>query len=260
MRVSHLLMSLGMVLSLGVSVSTLAMAQDAQPASSSTIKIFSESQKVPAGTMLSITFNTPMDARISQQGEAFTAYLQNDFYAPSSDGAPPRVILPKGTVVRGRIEDVQKPRFFSKGGTILLSFDHVVAPSGSLLPLDLNLSAENDIVKRVSITRDNGQPEAQYGLYTDPGVGYKIHKGFESGVDTLGKFTKAGVDAGKDVAGGAGMIVTVPATAIGGAVAGTAVTAGKSIKALVGRGESVVIEPGDMVNIDFGGSFTLPTE
>lgn len=243
--------SLAMAIATGGS---LGWAQDALPTTS--LKLNTQSQKVPAGTRLTVQFNARLDSRISQEGEPFTAFIQEDFKAPGMDGQP-RIVLPRGTLVRGRVDTVKKPGLFSRGGTILLSFDHVVLPTGDLLPLDLNLSAKNDAVKRV---RKPGTNEAEFALYDDPGVGYKIHKSLESGVDTLGRFKDAGSQAGEDIAGGAGKIVTVPAAVLGGVVAGTAVTTGKSVLALVGRGESATIEPGDTVNIDFGGSFDLPAE
>jgi hypothetical protein len=214
------------LLSAALAVSLLfgsAWAQDAQPTTS--LKLNTASEKVPAGTMLAISFNTAMDSRISEIGEPFSAYIQQDFSTPDPHGHS-RVILPKGAMVRGRIENVKKPGLFSRGGTILLSFDHVVLPSGDLLPLDLNLSARNEVVKRVNAKGE----EDRYALYADPGVGYKIHKGLESGVQTFDKLKDAGFEAGKDIAGGAGMVVTVPAAVLGGVVAGTAVTTGKGVK------------------------------
>ncbi len=233
---------------------TPGWGQDALPTTS--LKLDTRSQKVPAGTMLTVRFNSELDSRISTEGEPFTAFIQQDFKAPGLDGDS-RVILPRGTLVRGRVDAVKKPGLFSRGGTILLTFDHVVLPTGDLMPLDLDLSAKNDAVRRV---RRPGTREAEFALYDDPGVGYKIHKSFESGVNTLGRFKDAGSQAGEDLAGGAGKIVTVPAAVVGGVFAGTAVTAGKSVMALVGKGESATIEPGDTVNIDFGGAFNLPAE
>ena len=97
-------------------------------------------------------------------------------------------------------------------------------------------------------------------LYSDPGIGRKIERGAEQGRKTFNGITEQGFETGKQIAGGLGSIVTVPAAVIGGALAGTALTTGKAAVAIVGRGDSVVIKPGDTVTIDFGGSFNLPTE
>jgi hypothetical protein len=227
--------------------STAPASPSTAPSASSALKVETGSQKVPVGTMLTIAFNTPMDSRITNIGDTFTAILTKDFTVTGKNGEH-RMILPAGTMVRGRVDQVKRPNFFSHGGSIFLGFDHVVLPSGELLPLTLNLSTENTLVNQKG------------ALYSDPGIGKKVQQGAEAGSKTFHGITEQGVEAGKQIAGGLGSIVTVPAAVIGGALAGTAVTTGKAAIAVVGKGESIVIKPGDTVTIDFGGSFNLPTE
>ncbi len=217
------------------------------PSASSTLQVQTGSQKVPAGTMLTVAFNTAMNSKLTNTGDPFTAFITEDFTVNGPNGLR-RVVLPAGTVVRGRVSEVKRPTFFSHGGAIFLGFDHVVLPSGELLPLTLNLSTENTIVNK------------QGALYTDPGIGKKIHQGAEEGRKAFENITEQGFQAGKQIAGGLGSIVTVPASVLGGALVGTGVTTGKAAVAVVGRGESVVIKPGDTITIDFGGSFNLPSE
>jgi hypothetical protein len=217
------------------------------PSSTSALTVQTGSQKVPIGTMLTIAFNTPMDSRITNVGDVFTAILSKDFTVTGRNGQH-RMILPAGTMVRGRVDQVKRPNFFSHGGAIFLAFDHVVLPSGELLPLTLNLSTESTLVNQKG------------ALYSDPGIGRKVEKGAEAGRKTFSDITDQGFQSGKQIAGGLGSIITVPAAVIGGALAGTAVTTGKAAVAIVGRGDSVIIKPGDTVTIDFGGSFNLPAE
>lgn len=217
------------------------------PSSSSALTVQTGSQKVPIGTMLTIAFNTPMDSRITNVGDVFTAILSKDFTVTGKNGQH-RMILPAGTMVRGRVDQVKRPNFFSHGGAIFLAFDHVVLPSGELLPLTLNLSTESTLVNQKG------------ALYSDPGIGRKVEKGAEAGRKTFSDITDQGFQSGKQIAGGLGSIITVPAAVIGGALAGTAVTTGKAAVAIMGRGDSVIIKPGDTVTIDFGGSFNLPAE
>lgn len=217
------------------------------PSGSSALQINAGSQQVPAGTMLTIGFNTPMDSRTTQSGEPFNGWIVEDFSVRGEQGSS-RVVLPAGTLVRGRVNEVKRPSFFSRGGAIFLNFDHVVLPSGELLPLTLNLSTENTIVNK------------QGALYTDPGIGKKVEQGFEDGKRAFGDITEHGVQAGKQIAGGLGSIITVPAAVLGGTLVGTGITTGKAAAAVIGRGESVVIQPGDTIHIDFGGAFNLPSE
>ncbi|MBX9725301.1 MAG: hypothetical protein K2X81_28110 [Candidatus Obscuribacterales bacterium] len=216
------------------------------------LKIGAASEKVPAGTNLRISFNNHFDSRVTQPGEPFSATLQEDFYSKSKvnpeDIAERRIILPEGTLIRGRVGQVKKPFLFSRGGSITLKFDHVVLPSGELLPLELELSTANTIVNQKG------------ALYSDPGIGKKVSNGVKDGIGTFDKIRDAGVNAGKGALGGVGMLVTVPVAIAGGAVAGSAVTGGKAVVAVVGRGDSLIINPGDSVTIDFGGSFNLPSD
>jgi hypothetical protein len=241
---------------------------DAPEAVNSTFKIDTATEKVPVGTVLKIAFNNHMDSRVTQGGEPFTAVLLEDFTSIIKSGAGKsgvgqcnqtvsaqsnveshkRIIIPAGTFIRGRVSEVKRPGLFSRGGAIGLNFDHIVLSTGDLLPLDLNLSTQNTLVNR------KGE------LYSDPGVGKKVSRGVQDGLGTFNKFKDAGLQAGKNTAGGLGSIVTVPVAVTSGAVAGTAITSGKAVWALVGRGESIVINPGDSVVIDFGGSFNLPSE
>lgn len=235
--------------------STAAFAQNmppqstplSEPSATSALKVTTGSQRVPAGTMLTIAFNTAMDSRFSNQGDPFVASIRQDFVMPGPNHQP-KIVLPAGTVIRGRVNEVKRPSFFSRGGAIYLAFDHVMLPSGDLLPLTLNLSTENTLVNR------------QGALYADPGIGKKVERSVEDGKKTFGTITDQGFEAGKQIAGGLGSIVTVPAAVIGGALAGTAVTTGRTAVAVVGKGETVAIKPGDTVTIDFGGTFNLPSE
>ncbi len=212
----------------------------------SALQLGSSARKVPAGTFLRIGFNNAMDARITEPGEPFTAQLTDDFLY--NDSGISRIILPAGTVVRGRISDVKRPGFFSKGGAIHLNFDHVVLPSGEMLPLDLTISPKNEDVNKAG------------ALYMDPGIKKKVEKGVEEGKDTFNRILDLGVQTGKDTADGLGSIVTVPLAVAGGALAAGAVTTGKAAIAVVGKGDTVVIQPGDTIVVDFSGSFNMPAE
>jgi hypothetical protein len=246
---NHRMLSFGLTLLLGAGLTALfanadpgASIQGSPSSSVSTLKIDSTTSKVPAGTLLRIALNNRLDSRITQAGEPFSASLTQDFM--STQG---RIILPAGSLIRGRVKQVGRSFLFSQGGSLTLDFDHVVLPTGQLLPLELDLSASNANVNKKG------------AFYQDPGIGKKVERSVDKGISTFEKITQKGFDTGKTMAGGLGSIVTVPAAVIGGTVAGTAVTGGKSIAAVFGKGESALIEPGDTMDVDFGGSFNIPT-
>ncbi len=218
-----------------------------QPSATSSLKVGTGSERVPAGTILTIAFSTALDSRTSTAGDPFTAATTTDFSLPGPNNTR-RLILPAGSVIRGRLGDVKRPGLFSHGGSLALNFDHVMLPSGDLMPLVLNLSTENTTVNKQGV------------IYNDPGIGKKVQLGAEQGKKTFSDITDSGFKSGRQIAGGFGQIVTVPAAVIGGAFAGGAVTTGRAAAAVVGRGESATIKPGDTVTIDFGGAFTIPTD
>lgn len=238
-----------LTLSLLVFPPVTVQADDLATSVRTPLSIDTSTQKVPAGTMLTIAFQTPLDSRITRKGEPFTAILAEDFRTTTKDGEGAnkqgRLILPAGSVVRGRVGEVHRGFLFSHGGAIQLAFDHIVAPNGSLLPLDLNLSTKNSIVNH------------KHELYTDPGIGRKVSKGVQDGLGVFEKIKEKGIAAGE---GSAKALVTVPVAMAAGALAGAGVTTGKAAVAVVGKGEAVVIQPGDTVTIDFGGSFDLPSD
>lgn len=251
------LASLILVVAVATVMCPIAQAQQSQAENTTTsaLRLGTASEKVPAGTMLPILFNTSITSGESETGQVFTAFLEEDFSNKANPDEPPQIILPQGTLIRGRVAEIKKAGFFSRGGALILDFDHVVLPTGDLLPLDLNLSASNDSVKRV---RSQFESEEHFAWYTDPGVSYKLKRSLDSGVNTLKEITSAGVDTGKNIAGGAGVIITAPLAAAGGAVAGTAVSTVKGAQAIFGKGEQSMINAGDKVMIDFGGSFIIP--
>lgn len=56
------------------------------------------------------------------------------------------------------------------------------------------------------------------------------------------------------------MLLTVPTNTIAGVATGTAVTTVGAAKAVFGKGESVTLEPGEVLIIDFTRAATLPAQ
>jgi hypothetical protein len=210
---------------------------------SSPLRSRSSSQRLPAGTLLKVRFLSELDSRLSQADEPFTAILVEDLYAPGAI-----LVLPKGSTLRGRVAKSYRSKWFSKGGELAVNFDHVVLSNGLQQPIALRLSLANAKVT------PNGAFNA------DPGLGRKVAEHFDEGSTLMQNVTQSGVKAGRDVAGGAGMIVTVPVAAVGGALAGAGVFAGKSIYSSIAPGENVTIRPEDALLLELSEDTTFPSE
>lgn len=198
------------------------------------------SQQIPAGIRLKIRFATALDSRTTNAGDLFLAESAEDLWASE------QLILPKGTAIRGRVHEVQRPGYFSKGGFIRLAFDHVVLASGELMPLSLDLDAAS---AKMDAKRN--------GLYTDPGIGQKLNTSVDKGIEQFKEFHERGIQEGQNRGGGANMLLTVPTNTVAGVATGTAVTTVNAVRAVFGRGESVVVQPGEQFIIDLSKATTL---
>lgn len=198
------------------------------------------SSRLPAGLKLRVRFVTGIDAAKAQPGDVFVAMMAEDTWADK------QLILPKGSVVRGRVEAAERARLFSKGALLRLAFDHVVLPTGELEPLNLSMDLSNPKLNR-----------EKNALYTDPGVGSKLNTSVDKGVETFQTFHEKGIAEGKKRGGGLNMLLTVPTNTVAGVATGTAITAVESAKALFGKGEAVVIQPGEEMTLELSGSASL---
>lgn len=201
------------------------------------------SQQIPAGAKLKIAFLTALDAQKATPGDAFLAQAAEDLWTGN------QLILPKGTEIRGRVLDSRKSGLFSKGAMLRLSFDHLVMPSGELNPLNLQLDTLQTMFNR-----------EKNALYTDPGIGAKLNTSVDKGIAQYRDIRENGMKNATAHGGTVNKLLASPITAIAGFAAGTAVTTANAAKSVFGKGESIVIQPGDTLILDFSQSATLPVQ
>ena len=207
-------------------------------ASSPVLELGASTEKIPLGTELKIALNTNLDAKKSKEGQPFSANIKEDVIVNS------QIVVPAGTLIRGRIGKVKKPGIFSKSGSILLNFDHIVTPLGKQITLDIDLSKNNDINKKGA-------------LIANKGLGEAIKESAKSGFNTTKSITKAGYDVGM-AAGKVPVIATAPAGAAIGTVAGTTVFATKTAIAIFKKGGNPVFNSGDELDIIFAEDLDIP--
>lgn len=202
------------------------------------LELGAKSEKIPVGTKLKIVFNSNLNAKKSREGDPFSATIKDDIYV---DG---NLIMPAGTLIRGRVGKVKKPRLFSRSGSMVLNFDHIVTPLGSELNLDLDLSNKNNIDKKGALVANQGLGEA-------------IKDSAASGYNTAKTITKAGYNAGM-AAGKVPVVATTPAAAAVGTLAGSSVFVTKSALAIFKKGGNPVITSGDQLEIMFSEDMDIP--
>lgn len=101
--------------------------------------------QVPIKTRLRMTVDTALSASSSKIGENFKARVLDDFYI---NGDFRKLIVPRGSWVRGKVSFVKKPRILSRSGRLGIKLDSLITPQGDYVPLDADLSFALGIVNK----------------------------------------------------------------------------------------------------------------
>lgn len=83
-----------------------------------------KTKRVPAGTVIKLRLLDPINSTTMELGDGFDLVVTDNVKVDNL------VVIPQGTLVRGSIEEVQKPAILYKGGLVRLYFDHIVSPTG----------------------------------------------------------------------------------------------------------------------------------
>lgn len=206
--------------------------------SSPVLELGASTEKIPLGKKLKIVMNTNINAKKNKEGDPFSASVKEDILVDN------KLVIPAGTLIRGRVGKVKKPGVFSKSGSIILSFDHIVTPLGKEITLDLDLSNANKINKKGALVAGDG-------------FGGAIKDSAASGYNTAKTITKAGYDLGM-AAGKVPVVATAPVGLALGTVAGTTVFATKSTIAIFKKGGNPVLNSGEDLEIMFADDLDIP--
>ncbi|MCQ2754349.1 MAG: hypothetical protein MJ231_04790 [bacterium] len=173
---------------------------------------------------IEMTVSQVIDGSFSFEGDEFFAQVTGDVIGDKG------VIIPKGTVAHGTIQESSASKRLGRDGYINLSFDYLVTPDGREIPIEGKMSTKLHPVKAAAKI-----------VATD--VGYTLGGGAIGGfmaVQALG-LEAAIASQGWTVAGGA---------AVGGAVG-----LGMS---LYRKGKDVLIAPGDEIKVKILSNVELP--
>ena len=188
-----------------------------------------KTKRIPMGTRLEVEMAGDITTTNVNQGDMFTAYLTRDVRTTST------MILPRGTIVRGNISNIKDKRMLSRAAILYLTFDHVVAPNGSQIPIKAGIADKFNL-------DDKG------GIKGGEGYGEAIKEDLAKAGNIIKKSTKWGIKSGDDWFKGGKYLVT-PFSAIGGSIAGAGYFVGTSVADLFHKGKDVVISKGTVFNI-----------
>ena len=202
-----------------------------------TFKADAKTKRVAAGTRFQLEFLQPVSTSSGSEGDFFAATLKNELKTDNT------VILPMGSVIRGSISTINTSKRFSRGAKLYLDFDHVVTPNGRQIPLDMAVTQFDKIYY-------------DGGLYKNLGYGEAVKNNFDRGVEITKNATNYGLSVKDDHPGL--QYITAPVCAVGGFFGGVGYWVGDSIADMFRRGQEVIINKGDILNVQLVNPIDVP--
>lgn len=171
--------------------------------------------------------DSAVDSDTSQEGDEFAARTSEDLLIDGS------TIVPAGSVIKGRIAQLNNPKHLNRSGSVALKFDTVTTPDNRQIPLVANLVARGGVVHARRGLKDVAIDTGTFALPTALGVGIGALAGNASDSSSLGMAGGALIGAG-----------------IGAAV-GVIVLCAK-------KGKKVDVRPGDELKIELAEDLRMP--
>ncbi len=174
--------------------------------------------------VINMTVSQVLDSSISVEGDEFFAEVTSDVYGDKG------VIIPKGTVAHGRLDNTTEPGRLGREGSLTLSFDYLVTPDGREIPIEGKMTTKL-------------HPIAAGAKIAAQDVGCTVAGGAVGGLVALNwlGLEAAIASQGYTLAGGAAL----------GGVAGLGI-------ALIRKGNHVLIAPGDEIKVKINTKVDLP--
>lgn len=183
-----------------------------------------EEKKLEETKTINLTVAQVLSNSTSIEGDEFFAEVSDDVLAGTG------VLLPKGTIAHGRIQNIVNPKRFGRNGYVELSFDYLITPDGREIPIEGGMTSKLSPAKSVAQTAaENTANVAVGGAY--------------------------GALAAMEIAGLEGAILSQGYTVIGGAAIGGAIALGMS---LFRKGKDVLIAPGDEIKVKIRSKEAIP--
>jgi hypothetical protein len=182
-------------------------------------------KQVQTGTVLNMTVATELSTGVTVSGDEFYGKLTKDVLV---DG---KVVIPKGSIVHGKVDEVVMPKRAGRNGHMKTSFDYIITPDGREIPID-----------GLFDNKDSGLKAA--AKVVGRSAGFTLAGGAVGAIMVLkyGGLPAIAATEGYALAGGA---------AIGGAVGLTA--------AMATKGKHAFIQPGAELSLQLQQPMSLPT-
>lgn len=182
-------------------------------------------KEIQPGTTVDMVISTAVTTGVNVEGDEFFGKVSKDYCV---DG---KVVIPKGTIVHGLVQEMEGPKRAGRNGYISTKFDYMITPDGR------EISIEGD-----NTTRDPKLKAA--AKVVGRASGYTAIGGVAGAIMVMkyGGIAAVAATEGYALAGGA---------AVGGAIGLTA--------AMLTKGKNAMLQPGAEVRIKLTDDLRLPT-
>lgn len=100
-------------------------------------------KSIPPGAVLEMSVSTQMETSLSQEGEDFYGKINKDYTIDQ------QLVIPRGTVVHGKVAKVIAPKRAGRDGYIALQFDQLILPDGRELQITGDSETRESRGKRI---------------------------------------------------------------------------------------------------------------
>lgn len=189
-----------------------------------------KTKRVPAGTVITLKLLDPVGSSNTAAGDQFDLMVAGNVRV---DGD---IVIPKGTVVRGSIEEVNAPKMLYKGGLVRLYFDHIVSATGK------QVSFYAGICNNKYVTYDGAL--SSNTKYSDA-----FGKTVETTKNIVTKPTSWAWDKGGEILNGAPKYVLAPLSAIVSTPVAGVYFIGDTIADIFKKGKDINLEQGETIQV-----------
>jgi len=183
-----------------------------------------ESHRIPAGTMLKLKIYNAVATNTSSENDQFDGMLTEDKKIGKE------IVLPQGTLFRGRVTGIEHKKMLSKSAVLYLTFDDVVTPTGKQIPVSCGICGLSMNLKG-GIT-DNGNYASA------------IKQNWNNAVN----ITKSATEWGWDI-NNPSKYVLAPLGAVGGATCSTVYFLGDAIVDVFKKGSDVYMHQDTEISV-----------
>ncbi len=198
------------------------------------------SEHIPAGTVIAVKTSDYADSSKAMAYDRFDVITLADIVAGD------KMILPKGTIIRGSVKAVKPKKMLSRDAAVYVKFDHLVSPTGDQIPVTLSLHSTEILTE-------------------DGGLGYdgNYKTASKQNVKNAGKIitnmTKWGITTGDQAWNGWPKYVLTPISSILSVPCAGIYLVGDEIVDLFKKGNDIALNQGETINLMFIQGVDVPT-